>query len=136
MSMQIDGGCHCGYIKYQAEVDPSLASMCHCADCQTLGGGALRTALPTPQTQFQLLSGEPKTYVKTAESGNKRAQVFCPECGTHLYATSVGNENKTLNLRIATAQQRDQMPPRRQVWFGSRQSWATELSEIPHKLKQ
>ena len=31
---------------------------------------------------FKLLKGEPKIYIKTAESGNKRAQAFCPECGT------------------------------------------------------
>jgi hypothetical protein len=29
-----------------------------------------------------LLSGTPKTYVKTAESGNKRLHAFCGSCGT------------------------------------------------------
>ncbi len=134
--MQIDGACHCGYITYQARVDPALASMCHCTDCQKLGGGALRTALPTPESQFALLKGEPKVYVKTAENGNKRQQVFCPECGTHLYATTVGGENRTLNLRIGTARQRDEIPPQRQVWFRSKQDWIMKLSQIPHKLKQ
>ena len=32
--MKIDGGCHCGYIAYEAEADPANAMICHCTDCQ------------------------------------------------------------------------------------------------------
>jgi len=134
--MHIDGGCHCGFIKYEAEVDPENAAICHCTDCQILSGGAFRTALPTPDHDFKLLSGTPKTYVKTAESGRKRAQVFCSECGTHIYATSTGEGPKTLNLRIATARQRDQIRPQRQVWFRSKQDWIMDLENMSRKLEQ
>jgi hypothetical protein len=34
--MKIDGGCHCGYITYVAEIDPDKVGICHCTDCQTL----------------------------------------------------------------------------------------------------
>ena len=44
--MKIDGGCHCGYIAYEAEADPAKAMICHCTDCQTLSGSAFRTVLP------------------------------------------------------------------------------------------
>lgn len=27
--MKIDGGCHCGAITYEAEVDPEKTSICH-----------------------------------------------------------------------------------------------------------
>jgi hypothetical protein len=36
--MKIDGRCHCGYITYEAEIDPEKVMICHCADCQTLSG--------------------------------------------------------------------------------------------------
>jgi hypothetical protein len=38
--MKIDGGCHCGYITYEAEADPDKTSICHCTDCQHLTGTA------------------------------------------------------------------------------------------------
>ncbi|MEE9586606.1 MAG: GFA family protein, partial [Hyphomicrobiaceae bacterium] len=38
--MKIDGSCHCGFIKYQAEVDPEGVYVCHCTDCQSISGGA------------------------------------------------------------------------------------------------
>jgi hypothetical protein len=27
--MKIDGSCHCGYLRYQAEVDPAQVEICH-----------------------------------------------------------------------------------------------------------
>jgi hypothetical protein len=27
--MHIDGGCHCGYITFEAEVDPAAVRICH-----------------------------------------------------------------------------------------------------------
>ena len=33
--MKIDGGCHCGVITFEGEIDPEKVGICHCADCQT-----------------------------------------------------------------------------------------------------
>jgi hypothetical protein len=59
--MKINGGCHCGYIAYEAEVDPEQTAICHCTDCQTLSGSAFRTVIPAPDHSFRILSGEPAT---------------------------------------------------------------------------
>ncbi len=40
--MKIDGRCHCGYITYEAEIDPEKVMICHCSDCQTLSGSTDR----------------------------------------------------------------------------------------------
>ncbi len=74
--MKIDGSCHCGFIKYQAEVDPEGVYVCHCTDCQSISGGAFRWAVSVPETDFKLLAGTPKTYVKTSESGAPSHQLF------------------------------------------------------------
>ena len=85
--MKIDGGCHCGRVTYEAEIDPDKTAICHCTDCQTLSGSAFRTVVFTRVGTFKLRSGELKIYVKTGESGSKRPQAFCPECGTPIYST-------------------------------------------------
>jgi len=46
--MKIEGGCHCGNIVYQAEVDPNTVGICHCTDCQTLTGSAYRANISAP----------------------------------------------------------------------------------------
>lgn len=129
--MKVDGSCHCGHVTYTAEVDPDRAAICHCTDCQTLSGSAYRTVLPTRDADFKLLSGEPKTYVKTAESGRRRAQVFCPECGSPLYATSLDEGPKLLNLRIGTIRQRAELIPKLQVWHRSALPWAQDIHALP-----
>ena len=134
--MKIDGGCHCGAITFEGEIDPEKVGICHCADCQTLSGSAYRTFGPAPEARFRFLSGEPKVYVKTAESGTPRAQAFCADCGTPIYATSVGDEPKVFNIRMGTVRQRAELPPRKQIWFRSAQPWALDIDPVPKVEKQ
>jgi hypothetical protein len=100
--MKIDGGCHCGYITYSAKIDPETVGICHCTDCQTLSGSAFRTSVRANKDAFHLGGGQPKIYVKTAESGAKRAQAFCPECGTPIYSAAV-SAPQVFNIRVGTA---------------------------------
>jgi len=134
--MKIDGSCHCGYITYEAEADPTKTSICHCTDCQTLTGSAFRTSIPATDESFKILSGEPAIYVKTAESGNKRVQSFCPRCGSPIYATSPGDGPKVYNIRVGTVRQRDQLVPTVQIWSRSRQRWLAELGSVGLVEKQ
>lgn len=128
--MKINGACHCGHISYEAEIEPEKAAICHCTDCQTLSGSAFRTVVASLEDAFTLLSGEPKIYVKTGDSGAKRAQAFCPECGSPIYATSVGGGPKIYGIRVGTVEQRDELHPKRQIWHRSAQKWLAGLGSI------
>jgi hypothetical protein len=128
--MKIDGSCHCGAITYQAEVDPDAVAICHCTDCQILSGSAFRTVVPTKSGSFRLLSGQPHTYVKTAESGRPRQQGFCAACGTPIYSTATGEGPKVHALRVGTVRQRAQLVPKVQVWTRSAQPWLGALPQI------
>ncbi len=134
--MKIDGGCLCGHITYEAEIDPDTVGVCHCTDCQTLSGSAFRIGVMAAEGSFEISSGAPKTYVKTAESGAKRVQAFCPECGTHIYTTGVDDSPKIYRIRVATARQRNELPPKAQIWFRSAQPWVTELGSLRSVEKQ
>ena len=134
--MNIEGTCHCGYITFSAEIDPNNVIICHCTDCQTLSGSAYRTIAPATQGTFKLLSGEPKIYVKTAESGSRRSQAFCPECGTPIYAAPEGDGEPFFGIRVGAIRQRDQIIPKIQYWGQSAQSWVQNISNIPKVEKE
>jgi len=125
--VKVDGGCHCGQIRYEAVVDPEKVAICHCTDCQTLSGSAYRTVAPA--SDFKLLGGRPKIYVKTADSGNQRQQGFCPECGTPIYSAPVG-EAAVYHLRVGTIRQRAQLPPKVQNWCRSALGWSMDLKGL------
>jgi len=133
--MKVEGSCFCGSVRFEAEVDPERVSICHCTNCQELTGTAYRVSVRAQGDQFKLVSGTPKTYVKTAESGSKRAQVFCPECGSQLYAHSVDGP-RNYSLRVGVLRQRRELAPRRQIWCQSAFGWTQDLSGLPRTERQ
>jgi hypothetical protein len=134
--MKIDGRCHCGYVTYEAEIDPEKTLICHCTDCQTLSGAPFRGVAYTREDAFTLLSGELKAYIKTSESGNKRPQSFCPECGTPIHGTAAGEGPKVYSIRLGSVRQRDQIVPKTHVWFQSAQPWITQIGSMRKIEKQ
>ena len=133
--MKIDGACHCGNITYVAEIDPDKVGICHCTDCQTLSGTAFRVSVSAAKDAFTILTGQPKIYVKTAESGAKRAQAFCSECGTPIYAAAA-SDPQVFNIRVGTVRQRAELKPRTQGWCRSAQDWVMDLRPLKQFPKQ
>jgi hypothetical protein len=94
-----------------------------------LTGSAYRVSVPAPTAGFHLLAGQLTTYIKTAESGAKRAHSFCPNCGTPVYACAI-EEPPTYTLRVGCLRQRAELPPRRQIWCRSSVPWSADLSDL------
>jgi hypothetical protein len=132
--MKVDGSCHCGAIRYEAEIEADSASICHCRDCQALSGSAFRVTVGTPEEKFRLTSGKPKTYVKTADSGATRIQAFCGKCGSPIYATSADEpaegETKWVGIRVGTIRQRWAVRPSKQIWRSSALDWVPPMAHL------
>ena len=77
-----------------------------------------------------MLRGTPKTYIKTAESGNQRLHAFCGTCGTPIYSCAVVDP-QSYGLRLGTITQRAAVAPRRQSWRRSALPWVDALATIP-----
>ena len=132
--MKIDGHCRCGEIAFEAEVEPDALTICHCTDCQMITGSAFRANIAAPAEHFVLKSGTPKSYVKTAESGDNRRRVFCGTCGTHIYACAI-EDPQSYTLRAGTITQRAAFSPRPQIWRRSALEWVDELAKVPASEK-
>ncbi len=121
--MKIEGRCYCGAIEYEAQVQPGTTTVCHCADCQAQSGSAFRANIAAPAAGFRLVKGTPRTYIKTAASGNQRVLAFCEVCGSSLYACALENP-RSYSLRIGTVRQRQELgTPQRQIWTRRRHDW-------------
>ena len=133
--MKVDGHCHCGAIAFEAEVDPDALSICHCTDCQRLSGSAFRANIRATAENFRLLSGSPKGYTKTGESGNKRLQAFCGNCGTPIYACSPENP-QSYSIRAGNLTQFAALAPHRQIWRRSGLTWVDAIAHMPASEKE
>ncbi|HEY2779812.1 MAG TPA: GFA family protein [Steroidobacteraceae bacterium] len=127
--MKVDGRCHCGQIRYEAQIDPDKVSVCHCSDCQALTGTAYRVSVPASAANLKFLTGTPKIYIKTAESGNQRAQAFCANCGSPLYSADA-KDPQLFFLRVGTLSQREVLAPKRQIWCRSALPWASDIRNL------
>ena len=127
--MKIDGGCYCGKITFTSEIDPNAISICHCADCQMLSGSAFRVSVRADASKTRF-TGTPKSFIKTAESGNRRWQGFCGDCGTALFACDEVDPQSYM-LRVGTIAQRAQFHPKGQIWARSKLPWLDEIAGTP-----
>ncbi|MCQ8883189.1 GFA family protein [Pseudoalteromonas shioyasakiensis] len=128
--MKVTGRCHCGEVTYNAEVDENKVINCHCTDCQIISGAPFRTVVVSVPDGVTFTGAEPKEYIKIAESGNQRAQGFCGNCGTALYATSVGASERIYGLRIGAVEQADELIPKAHIWYRSHKPWLDNLSDM------
>jgi hypothetical protein len=135
--MKVHGSCMCGSITFEAEVDPENVSICHCTDCQSSTGTAFRTNVRVPGTTFRMLSGTPTIYIKTtAESGNPRAQAFCPTCGSPIYSTTPGDgPQPSYMVRVGVLRERDELVPKVQNWTRSARPWVTQIGALRSNQK-
>lgn len=133
--MHVDGRCHCGQITYEAELDSGKVGLCHCTDCQQLSGSAYRVSVPVVRERFKLLTGTPKVYIKTADSGNKRAHAFCADCGSPVYSSAI-SDPPFYSLRVGCLSQAAQLPPRRQIWCKSAVGWSANIESLPQVERQ
>lgn len=128
--MKIDGQCQCGAISFEADVDPSRVTICHCTDCQQFSGSPWRASVPAPPDTFRITSGAPATYIKTAASGARRLQAFCGNCGSALYSAAAEN-TASYGVRLGAVNQRAQLAPRKQIWRRSALAWADNIGDLP-----
>ena len=108
--------------------------LCHCTDCQVQSGSAFRMVVVAPIEGFNL-HGHPKSYVKVAQSGNRRAQMFCATCGTPLFACAPENP-ASVSIRLGCVKQRGELVPSAQIWQQSALPWLDNLKAIPGSAQQ
>ena len=126
--MQVEGGCHCGAVRFAAEVDEGDVSVCHCRDCQRLTGTAFRTSV-TARGAPRLLAGPPNVYVKIGGDGSRLEQHFCGACGSPLFVRSEGGED--WGVRWGALDGREALAPVRAIWRSREVPWLGRVPELP-----
>ena len=79
MSEKKTGGCACGRIRFEAEIDSDEAYLCHCRMCQRASGNISLAMKNVPQADVRW-SHEPDWYRSSAIAHRP----FCAACGTSL----------------------------------------------------
>lgn len=102
------GGCHCGLVRFTAELDLEKTITCNCSHCGKKG--FILSA--TPKEKFTLEQGADaqKEYFF-----NKNAirHLFCTTCGTQSYSEGVEFPGMMVNVRCLDDVDTDTLSPER-----------------------
>jgi hypothetical protein len=98
--MEIQGGCYCGALRFQATGDPMFKGQCHCRECQYISGGHPNVVMGMAEPGFKWSKGAPKQF-KRKDLPNPVTREFCAECGTHISTRSPGLPGVVL-LKVGT----------------------------------
>jgi len=91
----MQGGCHCGRVRFRVTADLDRVTYCNCSICSKKGF----LHLIVPPEQFELLSG--KDNLTTYEFNTRTAKhMFCKTCGIHAFYVPRSDPDKIdVNVR-------------------------------------
>lgn len=133
--MLMTGGCLCGATRYEYSGEIGPAGYCHCRDCRRVTGSAFNIGVTVAARQFRIVAGKPKSFTKTADSGNTLTRHFCGECGSPLYTSSPTHPDVHY-VKAGSIDDPALVKPEDQSWVASRVAWATIDPALPQTAKR
>ncbi|WP_092164824.1 GFA family protein [Bosea sp. OK403] len=76
--------CSCGALTLTLPEASRQVVVCHCLDCQRRSGGPFGVGAFYPAEPITI-SGDQREFTRSAASGGKVHNFFCPNCGSTVY---------------------------------------------------
>jgi hypothetical protein len=90
--------CCCGQLRIEVHGEPRGVGVCHCLACQRRTGSvfAALAGFAAPYT----ISGTATEYVRVGDHGARFRFRFCPVCGTNVFHTEEGYEDRSVSVAV------------------------------------
>jgi hypothetical protein len=129
VTVEREGGCACGAVRYRLASDPLFVHCCHCLNCQRQTGSAFVVNVLIEADRVELLEGEPEP-VAVPRSGGKEQKIWrCAECQTALY--SEYTSPRVRFVRAGTLDDPSSVAPDVHIFTRSKLPWLTLPESVP-----
>ena len=124
----ITGGCFCGAICYEAQVNLHEAYYCHCRACHKLSGTPAQVDILVKPGTLNFTMGKPKYFQTSpfAKSG------FCPHCGSRLAYIALEKEDWT-SVMVGSLDHPEDVVPSEHLCVESQLPWYKLDDDLPRK---
>lgn len=126
--MRIEGGCHCGAVRYAFEGEPLFAGFCHCEACRKASGSVGAPALGVTVGEVQV-KGETQIYAIVGGSGRMTYRHRCARCGSLLYGLTEAWPN-LMTLYAGSFDDPGQFEPAFAIFTRARPAWAKSAAAL------
>ena len=123
MSVQREGGCACGAVRYRLTSEPLFIHCCHCLNCQRQTGSAFVINLLIETDRVELLAGDPEPVSVPRGAGKKQKIWRCPTCQVAVY--SQYTTPKIRFVRGGTLDDPASVEPDVHIYIRSKLPWVT-----------
>ena len=122
----LQGGCHCGAVRYEMSEQVKHSSLCHCRDCRVCSGAPV-VAWAAVEKEGLRIEGQPRTY----RSSEHATRMFCGDCGTGLFYVNEVALPGLVDVQIATLDDPDALPVQLHVQVAERIGWMKAAHALP-----
>ena len=129
MSVQLEGGCACGAVRYRLTSDPLFTHCCHCLNCQRQTGSAFAINLLIETDCVELLAGEPQPVDVPRDDGSKQKVFRCPTCQVAVFSQYTRPEVRF--VRAGTLDQPSSVEPDVHIFTRSKLPWIVLPDSAP-----
>jgi hypothetical protein len=123
----IEGGCHCGAIRYQVSGEAITHALCHCTDCRRHAGAPMIGWTMYPASAVKVTKGTLKVYT-SSENGRRH---FCGDCGTGIFYFNEKILPGIIDIQSATNDNPDAVPARAHIQVAERIDWMKTAHALP-----
>ena len=113
--------CSCGQLRIEVSGEPRGVGVCHCLACQQRTGSVF-AALAAFAAPYRV-TGEATEHVRTGDAGARFRFRFCPVCGTTLFHTEEGFEDRSVSVAVGAFADPTFPPPTVSVYDCRRHPW-------------
>lgn len=125
--MTIEGGCHCGAVRYALSHEPIASMICHCRTCRGVSGAPVLAWISTTREAFSITKGKPAFYA----SSEKVQRQFCATCGAQLTYAGRGY-GEAIDVATASLDDPDAFPPTHHSWLSHNIAWVKFGDGLPN----
>ncbi len=114
--------CSCGQLRITVHGEPRGVGVCHCLACQRRTGSVF-AALASFAAPYEV-SGRATEYMRVGDTeGAKFTFRFCPVCGTTVFHTEDGLEDRHVSVAVGAFADPSFPPPTVSVYERRRHAW-------------
>jgi hypothetical protein len=124
----LEGGCHCGAVRYESHGRALRSVNCHCPDCRKVSGATYASVLVVESSGFQVTAGEADIVPYHSSPGKSRC--FCRRCGSHVFAR-MDSRPEIVLIRAGSLDGDPGMRPQVHIWVKAKAPWDEILDDLP-----